>query len=97
MVDELNDDLPYLNDLDVTWGFYLDAVLQEGTQQALAAGNATDGIAETIGSSEGGAVDASLAQVGKARTAEIIGSSQGSAADASSATEGMDESDQRSS
>ena len=43
VVDELEDDLAHLNNLDVTWGFDLDAFLQERRQQAPAAGDAGDG------------------------------------------------------
>lgn len=95
MVDELDDDLTHLNDLDATRGFDLDVFLQALTQQAPAAGDAGDGTAETIGSSEGDAVDASLAPIGRAEEAEMMGSSQGSAADAPSTPEGRAESNRR--
>ena len=39
-VDELDDGLARLNDLDLTWGFDLDAFLEERAQQAPAAGDA---------------------------------------------------------
>ena len=77
MVDELDDGLARLNDLDVTWGFGLDAFLQERTQQAPAAGDAGDWTAETMDSSQGGAVDASSAPGGRAETADTMGSSRG--------------------
>ena len=65
---ELDDGLARLNDLDVTWGVDLDECLQERAQQAPAAGDAGDGTAETMGSSQGGAVDASSAPAGWAET-----------------------------
>ena len=92
VVGELDDGLARLNDLDVTWGFHLDAVLQERAQQAPAAGDADDGTAETIGSPQGGAVDASSAPAGRAETVETMGSSQGGV-DASSVPVGSAESD----
>ena len=48
------------------WGFKLDALLRGCTQKAPAAGNADDGVAGTIGSSGGGAVDIFSALAGKA-------------------------------
>ena len=93
VVDELDDGLARLNDLDLTWGFDLDAFLEERAQQAPAAGDAGDGTAETMGSSRGGAVDASSAPVGRVETAETMGSSQGGAVDASSVPAGRAESD----
>ena len=42
IVYELDDGLAHLNDLDVTWGFYLDAVLQERAWKEPAAGEAGD-------------------------------------------------------
>ena len=80
-VHELDDHLAHLNDLDMTWGFDPDTFLQERRQQAPAAGDAGNGKAETIGSSQGGAVDAFLAPAGRAKS-ETIGSSQGGAVDA---------------
>ena len=91
-VDELDDGLARLNDLDVTWGFDLDAFLQEGAQQAPAAGDAGDGTAKTMGSPRGGAVDASSAPAGRAETVDTMVSSQGGV-DASSVPAGRDESD----
>ena len=67
-LDELDDDLAYLNNLDVTWGLDLDAFLQERRQQAPAAGDARDGETETIGSFQGGAVGAFSAPVGRAES-----------------------------
>ena len=49
VVDELDDGLARLNDLDLTWGFDLDAFLEERAQQVPAAGDAGDGTAETMG------------------------------------------------
>ena len=92
-MDELDDDLVHLNDLDLTWGFDLDAVLQERAQQAPAADDAGDGTAETMDSSQGGAVDPSSAPAGRAETVETTGSSQGRAVDASSVPAGRAESD----
>ena len=92
MVDQLDDGLARLNDLDVTWGFDLDAFLQERAQQAPAAGDAGDGTVEAMGSSRGGAVDASSAPAGRAETIETMGSSQGGV-DASSVPAGRAESD----
>ena len=86
MVGELDDGPAHLNDPDVTWGFDLDAFLQERVQQAPAAGDAGDGTAETMNSSQGGAVDASSAPAGRTETPETMGSSQGGAVDASSVT-----------
>ena len=80
-VHELDDHLAHLNDLDMTWGFDPDTFLQERRQQAPAAGDAGNGKAETIGSSQGGAVDAFLAPAGRAKS-KTIGSSQGGAVDA---------------
>ena len=85
MVDELDDGLAHLNNLDVTWGFDLDPFLQELAQQAPAAGEAGDGAAEIINSSQGGAIDASSVSRRRAETAETMGPSQGGAVDASSA------------
>ena len=79
MVYELDDSLAHLNDLDVTWRFDMDAVLQERAQQAPAAGDADDGTAEMMDSSQGGAVDASSARAERDETAETMGSSQGGA------------------
>ena len=67
MVDELGDHLAQLDDFDVPWGFDLDAVLRERTQQLPAAGETDDGTADTVGSSQGGAVDAPSAQAGRVR------------------------------
>ena len=83
-MDELDDGLAHLNDLDGTWGFDLDAFLQERAQQAPAAGEARDGTAETMDSSEG----TSSAPMGRAETTETMGSSQGVAVDASSVPAG---------
>ena len=58
--------------------------MQESRHQALAAGDADDGKAKTIGSSQGGAVDASSAPARRAGS-ETIGSPRGGKVDASSA------------
>ena len=92
VVDELDDGLARLNDLDMTWGFDMDAFLQERAQQAPAAGDAGDGTVETMGSSQGGSVDASSAPAGRAETVETMGSFQGGM-DASSVPAGRAESD----
>ena len=84
-MDALDDDLAHLNVLDVTWGFDLDAFLQERARQAPAPGEAGDGTAETMDSSQGRAVDASSALIGTATTPETMGSSRGVAVDAPSA------------
>lgn len=57
VVDKLDDGLTRLNDLELTWGFDVDAVLGEGAQQAPATADAGDGTAETMPSSQEGAVD----------------------------------------
>ena len=93
MVDELDDGLAHLNDLDVTWGFGLDALLQERVQQAPAAGKAEDGAAETLDSSQGGVVDASSAPIRRTETAETMSSSQRGTVDSSSAPAGRAEKD----
>ena len=67
-VDELDDDLAHLNDLDVTQGFDLDTFLQERARQAPSAGD-DDGTAQTMDSSQGGAVDASSVPAGRAESA----------------------------
>ena len=71
----------------------LHACLQERSQEAPVAGNAGDGTAETMDSSQGGAVDASSVQAGRAETVETMDSSQGGAVDASSVSAGRVESD----
>lgn len=93
MIDELGDDLVHLDGLDVTWGFDMDVVLQERAQQVPAGGDAGDGTAETIGPSQGSAVDASSALAGRVETAETIGSSQKGAVDAFSVPVGRTEND----
>ena len=40
VADELIDDLAHMNDLDLTWGFDLDAFLRERAQQAPDVGEA---------------------------------------------------------
>lgn len=56
--------LARLKKLDMTWGLDLNAIFRESTQKAPAAGDTGDGTVGKIGSSEGGAVDASSAQAG---------------------------------
>ena len=84
MADEPDDGLAHLNNLDVTWGFDLDAFLQERAHQAPAAGDDGEGTAKTMDSSQWGAVDASSAPAGRAES-ETRSSSQGGAVYASSA------------
>ena len=74
MVDALDDGRAHLNNLDVTWGLDIDEFLQERAQQAPAAGEVGDGTAETMGPSQGGAVDASSVPRRRAETAETMGS-----------------------
>ena len=96
LVDELGDDLAHLNNLDLTWGFDLDAFLPERGQQAPAAGDAGHGKAETTGSSRGGRKRddrfVSLAPVEMADS-ETSGPCQGGAVNASSVPAGRAESD----
>ena len=65
-MDGLDDGLAHSNDLDATWGFDLDEFLQERAQPAPAAGEAGDGTAETMGSSQRGALDALSVPAGRA-------------------------------
>ena len=74
-------------------GFWSGRVSEERAQQASAAGEAGDGTAKTMGSSQGGAVDASSAPKGIVETAETMGSSQGGVVNASSVPAGRAESD----
>ena len=62
---KLDDDLGYLDDLDVMRDYGVDAFLVERLQASVS-GGASDGTAETTSSSEGGTVDAPLAPVGRA-------------------------------
>ena len=75
VMDEQDEGLARLTDLDVTWGLDLHAFLRERSQEAPVAGDAGDGTAETMDSSQGGAVDASLVPAGRAETVETIDSS----------------------
>ena len=84
MVDEPDDGLAHLNDLDVTWGFDRDAFPQRRTRQAPAAGDAGDGTANTMDSSQGGAVDTPSAPAGASKRVETMGSPQEGTEDASS-------------
>ena len=73
----------------------LHACLQELSQEAPAApaaGDAGDRTAETMNSSQGGAVDASSVPAGRAETVGTMDSSQGGAVDASSVPAGRAES-----
>ena len=85
-MDELHDGLALLNDLDVTLESDLDAFSQERAQQAPAAGDAGDWTAETMDSSQGGAVDASSAPAGSAESdsgaSAASGTDQGNGEDA---------------
>ena len=92
MADEPDDGLAHLNNLDVTWGFDLDAFLQERAHQAPAAGDDGEGTAKTMDSSQWGAVDASSAPAGRAETVETMGLSQGGVVAASSVPAGRAES-----
>ena len=47
VADELIDDLAHMNDLDLTWGFDLDAFLRERAQQAPAARGVGEWTAQT--------------------------------------------------
>ena len=91
-VDDLDDGLAHLKDLDVNWGFDPDAFMQERAQQAPGTGEAGDETPETMGSCQGGAVDASSAPRRGAETAETMGSSRGGAVDVSSVPAGTPES-----
>ena len=91
VVDELDDGLAHLNDLDVAWGFDVDAFMQERIHQVPADGEAGIDKPGTMGSFQGGAMDVSSALRGKAETAETMGSSQGGAVDASSVPAGRAE------
>ena len=88
VMNELDDSLAHSNDLNMTWGFDLDACLQETARHAHAAGEAGDGTTETIDSSQGGAVDASSASMRRAETAETMDLSPGGVVDASSVPAG---------
>ena len=90
-MDDQDEDLARLIDLDVTWGFDRHVFLQERSQEAPVAGDAGDGTAETMDSSQGGAVDASSVPAGRAETVETMDSSEGSAVDASSVPAGKAE------
>ena len=70
----------------------LHACLQERSQEAPVAGDTGEATAETIDSSQGGAVDASSVPAGRAETVETMNSSQGGAVDASSVPAGRAES-----
>ena len=97
VVDERDNGLDRLNDLDVTSGFDLRTFLWESSQETTAAGDAGDGTAGTMDSSQGGTVDASSVPAGRAETVETMDSSQGGAVDASSVPAGRTDSDSRAS
>ena len=87
-MDEQDEDVARLPNLDVRWGFDLNAALRERSQETPAAGDAGDlhaclkenlqeapvagdagdGTAETMDSSQGGAVDASSVPAGRAES-----------------------------
>ena len=92
VADDVIDDLAHVNHLDLTWGYFLDAFLRERAQQAPDVGEAGGRTLETIGSSQGGAVDVSSAPAGRAET-ETIGLSYGGAVDAPSVPAGRADSD----
>ena len=92
VMDEQDEGLARLTDLDATWGFDLHAFLRERSQEAPVADDAGDGTAETMDSSQGGAVDASSVPAGRAETVETMDSSQGGTVDASSVPAGRAES-----
>ena len=64
--------LAHLKKIGMTWSLDLEAFLRELTQKAPVAGIASDGTAETIGSSEGGTGDASSTQAGSGRAAHEL-------------------------
>ena len=82
---EKDDILGRLNDLDVTWGIDLRACLQERAQAVSVAGDAGDGTAETIDSSQGSAIDASSVPTERAKSnsgaSAASGTDQGSGDD----------------
>ena len=92
VMDEQDEGLDRLTDLDVTWRFDLHAFLRGRSQETPAAGDAGDGTAETMGSSQGGAVDAFSVPAGRTETVEMMDSSQGGAVNASSVPAGRAES-----
>ena len=92
-MDGQDEGLARLTDLDVTWGFDLHAFVRDRSQEASVAGDAGDVTAETVDSSQGGAVDASLVPVERAETVDTMNLSQGGAVDASPVPGGRAESD----
>ena len=84
VVGGVGEGLSRLNVLGVTWGFDLESLLHKRAQQVPTIGDAGDGTAETMGSSQRGAVGAASAQAGRTETTEMMGSSQGDAMDARS-------------
>ena len=91
VMDEQDEGLDRLTDLDVTWRFDLHAFVRGLSQETPAAGGAGDGTAETMGSSQGGAVDAFSVPAGRTETVEMMDSSQGGAVNASSVPAGRAE------
>lgn len=65
VADKLDDYIAQMGDLDVPWGFDLEAVLGERTRQAPGANEAADGTAEKTGWSQGGVVGAPSAPAGR--------------------------------
>ena len=88
MTDEQDEGLDRLTDLLVTWGFDLHAFLRKRLQETPATGDAGDGTAETMDTSQRGVVDASPVPAGRAETVETMDSSQGGAVNASSVPAG---------
>ena len=76
-MDEQSEGLARLTDLDVTWGFDLHACLQERSYEAPLAGDADDGTAETMDTSQGGAVDASSVPPGRAESSSAASAASG--------------------
>ena len=72
-------------------GFDLHAFLRERSQETPAAGDASDWTVETMDSSQGGTMDASLVPAGRAETVETMELSQGGTMDASSILAGRAE------
>ena len=91
-MDEEDEGQDRLTDLDVTWGLDLHAFLRERSLETSAAGDASDGIVETMGSCQEGTMDASSVPPGRVETVETMDSSQGGAVDASSVPSGRAES-----
>lgn len=82
MVGELDDGLAHLNDPYAKWGFHLDPVLQERSQQTFSVGDTGDKTAERMSSSQGGTGDASLGPAARGEgglgAASVSGTDRGS-------------------